>query len=420
MRSLLACLLLLTIQSAAPAQDQPDARLDRRDRTEQMGGQLLDTFRGLGDWRQHYGYMMDAVDSIYEANQWNSEPDQFSRELIHTVEALEPWDFQGRLDTMVGMFSDRYLLDEEQEEKLRAVFMEQMAGLLRDHGPRIMEYAGEIVKTRAAGEPFTPELVARWTKMSQPVYEDMKKRMNRMAGEFMNEVGPQQRAMIEADLGAANNRLKRVDELNEQWRRGEWSPADWGMQHDPIQLAGEQRAAAAGGGASSGTAGGGRKPVTPPDGPALAADGGIGATAEAGTLPPDPKELGESGAAAPGVPNRSEPGAKSGGPSAEDAWALYVREFIRRYQLDADQVQRAWIIYRDVRTRASELGIKLVGSPQTDAVGPALAKDSRAGKPAAAVDGAISPAGQRLFEQMKRRLDRLPTRAQRRATADKP
>ncbi|TWT46083.1 hypothetical protein RAS1_25300 [Phycisphaerae bacterium RAS1] len=407
MRKLVAFALLLQVHAVAWPQDAPDDRRDRRSGTQQMAGQLLETFRGLGDWREHYGYMMDAVDGIYEANQWNSEPDQFSRELIHTVEAVEPWDFQGRLDTMVGMFSDRYLLDEEQEEKLRDVFMQQMGGIVRDHGPRIMEYAGEIVKTRAAGEPFTPELVARWTKMSQPVYEDMKKRMNRMAGEFMQDVGPQQRSMIEADLGAANTRLKRVDELNEQWRNGQWTPADWGMHNDPIQLAGEARVAA-GGGATGGAVPIGGKPArpgeAPPAAPGTAAPGAPGD----GGVP----AAGADGPPAPPGAEPTVPGRKGSAPAAaeNDAWSQYVRDFIRRYQLDADQAQRAWLIHGDVRARAGELGVK-------PAAGPAPEKSG--GKPgtngSASAAGTDSPAGQRLFDQMKRRLERLPTRAQRRA-----
>jgi len=71
-----------------------------------------------------------------------------------------------------------------------------------------------------------------------------------------------------------------------------------------------------------------------------------------------------------------------------DDWTAYVTDFIRRYQLDDDQQVTAQSILDEVRDRAQ-------GKTDREATAD-------------------------LFEELKRRLDAIPTRAQRRAVNDKP
>ena len=83
-----------------------------------------------------------------------------------------------------------------------------------------------------------------------------------------------------------------------------------------------------------------------------------------------------------------------------------MRSFIRKYRLNDGQRQRAWLIHADVKERRDALRRRF--AKQNTA-------RNRATSRAATLE--LTPRQRatldRLFEQMKRRLERLPTRSQR-------
>ncbi|UCG32595.1 MAG: hypothetical protein JSU68_13135 [Phycisphaerales bacterium] len=88
-------------------------------------------------------------------------------------------------------------------------------------------------------------------------------------------------------------------------------------------------------------------------------------------------------------------------PTDEDAWQRYVRDFIRRYRLDEEQSTTAWAILRDLRARA--------GAHR------AAMEHEAAGAP---LEVRMAPIYERLFQELRTRLDRIPTEDQRRAVED--
>lgn len=100
----------------------------------------------------------------------------------------------------------------------------------------------------------------------------------------------------------------------------------------------------------------------------------------------------------------------------DDEWERYTREFIGRYQLTEEQSQAAWKILRDCQAQRTRylsakretirrLEERLQGKKTADEGAEILAQLEELKKPI-----------QRIFEQeLKPRLDRLPTRVQRRA-----
>jgi hypothetical protein len=85
-------------------------------------------------------------------------------------------------------------------------------------------------------------------------------------------------------------------------------------------------------------------------------------------------------------------------PTDEDAWQRYVRDFIRRYGLDEEQSTTAWAVLKDLRARA--------GAHR------AAMEHEAAGAP---LEVRMAPIYERLFEELKTRLDRIPTEDQRQA-----
>lgn len=101
------------------------------------------------------------------------------------------------------------------------------------------------------------------------------------------------------------------------------------------------------------------------------------------------------------------PRAADDGERPDDEWARYTREFIARFRLDDSQERQAWRQYRAARERADLLLQRL---------GPSV--EGADGRRVEDVQARIEHSNDRLFERLKAQLDRLPTRAQRRAAGD--
>ena len=369
--ALLSAMLFAPFAAAQDAQtDEQSERAERFARLRRNAVRLIEAFDRLGPWEEHYDYMIDAVEKVYERNGWTSEPDLFSLEFVREVESLPPTAFQKRFQAMMQIVSDRYLLDEQQERRLGGIMARESTAFFLKHSDRILEYAVDVIETRAAGEAVTAEKVARWVELAGPVFDDAQRMFNRTAEQFSQTLDPEQRRLVQRDLDAANRRMKRIGELRVQWQRGDWQPSDWGIETDPIQLAAEQRAA----------------------GKARA---------------DQPEKSGEKTTDARGEPEKREADAARELASTDnDLWAQYVRSFIRKYRLNDGQQQRAWLIQADEKELREALR-RRNAKQNTDL--------NRATSRAAALE--LTPRQRatldRLFEQMKRRLERLPTRSQR-------
>lgn len=366
-----------------PQEEGGPARRDRMHELQQKAGRLIQVTRLLGDWDEHYEYMLDATERVFERNGWDSESDLFSLEVFREVAAVPPWAMQERYDTLMEMVGDRYLLDEGQTASLQNHIMRHSVEIFSRHSDRIMQYASEAIETRAAGEPFTPEQVARWVRLAEPVFQDARRSMNATSREFLEELDPEQRELAERDLEAANRRMRDVDRMSQRWKRGEWDPHDWGMEEDPIQMQGMPGPDAAAGEAAAG-----------PE--RRAARGG----AESADMDEPP-------------PRERERLVKQ--PQDEHPWAQYVRAFIRKYDLNHEQQQRAWLLYRDTRERDEVFDRRHERQMERVRARAGMADSERT---RAALRGQMDKhrsERERLFELLKRRLERLPTRAQRKS-----
>ncbi|MBL8877733.1 MAG: hypothetical protein JNG88_01335 [Phycisphaerales bacterium] len=398
------CLALLALSTAAFAQDDLP-RTDERPVEPARGqpafleniGKMLKAVQSLGPWEENYEQMMTAMETVFERNGWTSEADQFSLDLIRTVEAIPPFQMQERFDTMVGMLSDRYMLDEQQEKMLRKTLIRESTGMMQQHSGRIMQYAMEAIQTRAAGEPFTADQVARWAEIAAPVFEDGRRRVNIVAKEFMQHLDEQQMKIASTDLDAANHRLNRMGEMREQWAAGNWTASDWGLERDPIQTSGEQRRAAETASAETDRNANRR------------------AAEASGSTAPTPEKPESSSVTTEKATKAEKPVATRSEPT--DPWARYVSAFIRKFGLDAGQQDRAWSIHDAVKPRVDQLERKhtqrlaaLRGHTSVSAEDRAKVEQDVVAKHDAELE--------RLFYQMNRRLERLPSTVQKR-NADK-
>lgn len=388
---LAVCALVLGVRGAAWAQDADETDEDARSarsaaRGETPGGALGQTIarliratRSLGDWETQSEYLVIATERSFERAGWDSEEDLFALELMQEINRIPPWNLQERLDTLNEMIGDRYDLDDEQRQRATDLMLEMGAEVLGKHSEQILTYATEIIATRAEGEPFTPEQVARWAGLAKPVMEDATRVFQSRVGDFTARLRPEQREIFERDMKADGRRLSDISAMMEKWKRGEWSAEDWGLDDDPIQNRTSASAAAR---------------DANPSGEASASEAARGA-----------RPLGERVEPAPHAESQADAGAGRARRPAEpdDAWARFVRRFVQRYALDDEQQQRAWQFYREAKQREASV-LERVRQPAP------ASRDARTVRQI-----------ERVFEQLRQRLERLPTRAQRRAgDAGKP
>jgi hypothetical protein len=322
------------------------------------------------------------------ANQgWDSEPDQFALSIAKESAQLPPWDVQGRYDLVVGKLSDRYMLDAAQEDALRDMIMRESNEFIGRNVGRMLPVMTEMAQLRLAGEPFTPEIVQRWSQQMIPMFYEARERLRSRSAEFVETLDPDQRAIVEQDLSATMRRLDRMEQLGADWNDGRWRPDDWGIGEDPIQR-GELRNA--------------------PDAPTSAAPAAGEGAPGAGDASGQPQQTSpQDTATEPSTPAQSQaapPGPGSAG-GASDPWAEHVKQFIARYRLDDGQQQRAWIIYKTAVERREQQARRF-DARTSRMIGPVA--QARLAESRAASEKTI-------FEELKRRLDRLPTTAQRRA-----
>ncbi len=89
-----------------------------------------------------------------------------------------------------------------------------------------------------------------------------------------------------------------------------------------------------------------------------------------------------------------------------DAWGTYVEDFITRYQLDAKQAQQSRLILSELRKRADEY--RMAHKPDY-AAAEQIAQVADRNKEIARLDKPV----QDIFLELKDRLDRIPSEAQR-------
>jgi hypothetical protein len=307
----------------------------------------------LGEWDEMYEMLAPGFDAIWEQNAWNEEADQFALETLHELASIPPWQIQQRMDFLLETIRGRYDLTDAQYNDVRARFQGMIGELAWKHGGTIFRQTREAVQTRLDGRPFTPEQIARWTRESEPLFAMMRERVDGHIEDLAKSFTPQQSATLERDLASYRRRITLFEEMRGRWAQGQWRPEDWGLHADPLHE------------------------------PILQRRADLLAKADAA------REIGR------GVFDY-----------AEDSWSRYVREFIRRYQLNDAQAEAAWSILRELTRRAEDYRRRY---ELTLAEIPANQR---------ATATAYAPL-RAMFAELQRRLEPIPTQAQRRR-AQKP
>lgn len=231
--TLAAALVLLGVASAARGQNAGDAPPDSDDPRAAFDAMLKQT-RDLGPWERQAQLNEEAASLFFQRQGWTSEPDQFARQIIRDVDRIPPWQFRERNDVFLNGLQNRYGLSENQKTELNRQMQMESLRLTLSHFKDVAPITMEILKTRAANEPFTPEQVARWSQAIRPVMDDGLASLDRISTSMAEGMSPEQRRRLDVDVKALRRRHRDLVRAVDRWQRGEWDPTQWGLDNDPV------------------------------------------------------------------------------------------------------------------------------------------------------------------------------------------
>lgn len=309
-----------------------------------------------------------------------------------------------------------YNLSEDQDAYTQAYLRQKADEFLSRHREELYDLVDRLFEVRAGGQITSEDLIT-WGKRAQPLYEEAKALIVQGNNEWREILTEEQRKTHDKDLEEMyNSFVTTEDQLQrivtgqmtlDEFRRG---PARQVPRAAPAEV-------------TTGT-------VAPQ------ADPAPGHTTRTHVTPrPTQPGVGDS-AGATGRPGRGPGGgdrrlrgrggppvnAGKAGANFESQWEAYVREFIQRYQLDEGQTQRAQSILKDCQDMAQRIMqknkaaieeldkkvLELGQSKEGDKLRELTEINARRTKLTEPID--------QIFErQLKPRLEKLPTRAQRQA-----
>lgn len=235
----LACLGAITAAVAIPARaDDAQDRRPRASSTVQDAGRvqkdLMERTKEMGPWEEYEQVSREATDNVFQQNNWTSESDQWALDIVHDVNRIAPWNFRERQDVFMNHLQTRYDLTEHQKQDLSGDIQREAMRVAMKHFRETAPIAMEMIGARARGEPFTPEMVQRWSQKLDPVMADARASLERVAKRLGETMSPSQRERLERDLKATLRRHDDVVKMVAQWKQGKWTPTDWGLQNDPM------------------------------------------------------------------------------------------------------------------------------------------------------------------------------------------
>jgi len=289
------------------------------------------------------------------------------------------------LDRLADKMAKEYSLDEDQLWNTRDLLHERFPEFIKQNRGEIVTLVNDYLKATLSGEPPSPEYVADWAERAAPLLNEALDMAEDTADDMRPYMTDEQQILLDGRLAAFRVGRQYMTQRMNAWRAGQY---DWQTEwprseafkknerirqrqlHEQAQVA---RYEAMG--------------VTPSEGVVLAAD---------------------RSAVRPHATRARGP---------RDEWAQYVESFIKRYQLNEAQQNSA----RKYMRRYQDLRDKYVRrrGPSIDAIAAQAkaAKTDNEKQRAAAELARLNRPIDRLFENLKDDLNKLPTRKQRAAAA---
>ena len=290
---------------------------------------------------------------------------------------------------MMELFIDRvsedmsrtYDFDEDQLYNIRQLWKERFPTWLNEHRAELMQLTNEYMEALLAGEPPDPADVARWAGRMLPLAEEFFDLCEQVNEEMRGYLTDEQQVLLDGHMAGFRVGSSYLTQRLARWSEGGFdAQTEWpgspdhrrAQQERQAQIAREAREAE------------------------RIARGETAGPAETSGSPQQTASAPVAAASAP-----------------QDEWARYVEDFIRRYQLTSEQQSRAYKYLRSLQ-ESREKYLRRVGPQLADAVKSLQdADDAERREQAAQRHKQLMRPLERMFTQLREKLDKLPTRQQR-------
>ncbi|MCK4624660.1 MAG: hypothetical protein KAV00_05060 [Phycisphaerae bacterium] len=263
------------------------------------------------------------------------------------------WNVDGMIRQAADNVARRYNLDKQQTEFTRKMMYERVTQFLEENEEAIWPLVRELARHQITGEAPDAAAARRIAEAALPLVEKAEDAIYKSNDEWGEILSPEQKKLHEYDLNAMKGQFIQINNNFGNWKKGNTVPNPMFPRHKPT-----------------------------PDEP---------------TRPSRPKL----------VYQPTQP---------EGKWDKYVREFIQKYQLDPGQKGSAESILREMKqtaasyrsSKAKEFESVKKRFNQAVAAGD-LKKRAKAERDEAALN---RPLKKKMFNELKTRLNKIPTPAQ--------
>lgn len=371
------------------------------------------------------------------------------------------------VDNYAKFLGRKYDLTEEQYNFTADMLRQKANDFIDKHDGEIRDLFDQMFDARAGGT-MSPEQLVEWGKRVSPIYDEAKKIVTESNEEWRSMLDDRQKSIHDGDLKLMKTSFETTDSQLQRIVTGEMTVDEFvnPNRYNNSRRARQRQSA------NVDPAAGAPAPAQAAPTPSNAQPAGDGLTpeqaaaqaklealdrqnqlAEAAAIeakrreesgeapppadqeqpvhqpPPQPQGQPVPEPADPGRPDRGrDRGGKVNAKNFESEWQKYVREFIDRYQLNEAQSQKANAFLDEAERRAQQaVGAKQTELEQLDKRegelkgAAARGKDNPAAKELAELakkrEAIVAPLG-KIFEELKDKLEKLPTRAQRKSAED--
>jgi len=314
---------------------------------------------------------------------------------------ISPQLLSNALDLLVEKrLAKDYDLDEYQYEQMRQVLHEHVPKFLKEHQKELERLFVEWTEAISAGQPPDPEYVAEWAQRALPTVEAFQGMVGSVATDMREFMTDEQQVLLDGYLAVFDTGTRTLNNRLQEFAHGGFDPErHWpGYKHVRHRSPEEAR----------------QVQQEMEDARWAAMDRSRWARGQGGAaaVPPSDAELVADALASPPQPSASKR------KNDKDEWTRYVEDFIRRYQLNDEQKQTAYgllrqrLASREQYLRGKDREVERIKTMFDQARG-----DPRKTALAESAYQKLNKPLDRMFEQLKEKLDTLPTREQIRAAA---
>lgn len=334
-----------------------------------------------------------AIVTIFSTNSYaQQEDDQQQPGRRSGIPTEGFWPTQAMLDRaferIVRDMSRDYGFDDQQREMATELVRDTLTRYLNENRDEIQALMNRYIEAVMNEDAPAPDDVATWSQRALPLVNKFRAEVDTMAERMRGFLTEDQQYILDGNIAAFHTGMDFGTQRLQSWAAGEYDPeTEWirnpGVERRERERLHEVRRQMLDARRQAITQATGQPAAEPFSGAATAAEARpVGATSKPAAPPDD--------------------------------WERYVEQFVRKYDLNEDQRQRAFQ-FLTARQRERDQQLKRRG-PQMERI-EKLYKEAKTPEEVARAEAEFEKLNapiERIFDNLKRQLDTLPTREQRR------